>query len=191
MSKVIGIDTKSTGMHWCSSFGIGLDTDPGDRYGWIECKEKNEDERRSRITLYAASFFHKVHVETWKSPDPVQIFCEEPLALQNGKTTRLLGLAAGAIWAACGLSANNFIWHWVDQSTWKKNVLGRGIRPRDFEFEKKANAEKEWIRSVVVELPGFKADWSDAIKANDFDGHPDLYDAWALKTYGVRVLASL
>lgn len=190
MTKVIGIDTKSTSMHWVSSFGIGTDTDAGEKYGWTECKDKDVDIRRIQLVNYAYQFFHTIHLETFKDDAPVQIFCEEPLALQNGKTTRLLGLAAGAIYGAFVLSTVNAHWHWVDQSTWKKNVLGRGIRPKGWGADlPKAQQEKDWIMKTVRELPGFQVMITPHVAAEDFDSQPDLYDAWAIKTYGVRVLA--
>jgi hypothetical protein len=187
--KVLGIDTKSTGMHWVSTFGIGRTSDAGEKYGWVDCMQKNVDERRIQITQYAHQLFVAIEDDRPASPDPIHVFCEEPLALQNGKTTRLLGLAAGAIYGAFVLSELDATWHWVDQSTWKKSVLGRGIKPKGYEGTgPKAGWEKEWIREVIVELPGFMAEDS-AVLRQDFDSQRDLYDAWAIKTYGVRALA--
>lgn len=192
MRKVIGIDTNSHGLHWVSTFGIGTETDAGEKYGWLECKDKDVDRRRIETVLYAYALFDKLvdeHVPT-DDDQSLHIFCEEPLALQNGKTTRLLGLAGGAIFGAFVVSGLDAYWHWIDQSSWKKAVLGRGIRPKGYTREgwPKAKWEKAWIVETCRELPGFKVD-EDPVSILDFDAHLDLYDAWAIKTYGVRELA--
>jgi hypothetical protein len=120
------------------------------------------DERRIQLFRAAHKFFGTI-------PDGAHIFCEEPLALQNGKTTRLLGLAAGAIWAAH--LDYNFFWHWMDVSTWKKEIgVGR-------------NLKKEFVRPAIEEFPSFKHE-----DREQFLTYPDLYDAWAIRMTGMRLL---
>lgn len=174
MSSSLGIDTASNRLHWVSSSKIDSQF-----YGWVTCKDSNVDIRRAKLYHYALGLFTAL-------PDDFEIFCEEPLALQNGKTTRLLGLSAGAIWAAYVQSGTDAIWHWVDQSTWKKQVLGRGRRPADFQFAKKADAEKEWIRSVVFGMLAATTG-SDPVMLEDFLAQTDLCDAWAICKYGQKV----
>lgn len=176
--RVMGIDTASNRFHWHSSFQI--EDYEGD-YGWTECRDGDPDTRRMQLVDYGKNLFASL-------PDGVNIFCEEPLALQNGKTTRLLGLAAGAIWASYVLSYSSAVWHWVDQSSWKKRVLGRGQAPRDFRRDMKSGREKEWIKCTVANLQQFQ-DSMNAIREQDFRRQPDLYDAWAICRYGVRVLS--
>ena len=124
--------------------------------------EGSPDERRMELLRAARSFFKKI-------PDGAHVFCEEPLALQNGNTTRLLGLAAGAIWAAH--LDYNFYWHWMNVSTWKQELgLGR-------------NTKKEFVRPAIEAIPAFK--YEDREK---FLTYPDLYDAWAIRMTGARLL---
>jgi hypothetical protein len=191
MSNVIGIDTNTHGFHWVSTFGIGPKSDAGEKYGWLECQDKDVNVRRVETVEYAWGLFHTIRSDTVSigKDREIHVFCEEPLALQNGKTTRLLGLAAGAIFGAFVCSGINAYWHWVDQSSWKKAILGRGVRPRDFVSDwPKAKQEKAWIVETCRGLPGFRAE-EDPVRTLDFDAHLDLYDAWAIRTYGVRVIA--
>lgn len=96
-------------------------------------------------------------------PERIHIFCEEPLALKNGKTTRLLGLAAGAIQAAH--YDFDVFWHWVDVASWKKDVCGNG------------NIDKAGITAFsLAELNGHE-DWDE-----------DHHDANCLADYGVQWL---
>jgi hypothetical protein len=70
----------------------------------------------------------------------------------------------------------------VDVSSWKKDVLGRGAPPIGLKV-------KEWVREQVRANPAFQ----NRMRVGDYDEkffeeEPDLYDAWAIKTYGVRLL---
>lgn len=96
-------------------------------------------------------------------PVSTHIFCEEPLALKNGKTTRLLALAAGAIWAA-HLEYSVF-WHWVDVASWKKDVCGNG------------NIDKAGITAYSLRELGGEEYWEE-----------DHHDANCLAVYGERWL---
>lgn len=122
----------------------------------------NPDERRIELYRAARNLFAKL-------PTKTHIFCEEPLSLANGKTTRLLGLAAGAIWAAH--TDYDLFWYWIDVSTWKKEI-GVG-----------SNANKDLVRTAVELFPAFKHEDREV-----FLTYPDLYDAWAIRMTGVRLL---
>jgi hypothetical protein len=102
-------------------------------------------------------------------PPGSSVFCEEPLSLQNGKTSRLLGLAAGAIWAAH--TDYDLFWHWMDVSTWKKE-LGLG-----------SNTKKEFVRPAIEAMTAFRHE-----DREQFLTFPDLYDAFAIRLTGARLL---
>lgn len=176
---VVGIDTATNRMHWTSTYPLGQDAE---RYGWVSCASKNPDERRLMLLAYSMAMARYLEPGT-------HVFCEEPLSLQNGETSRLLALAAGAVWSGFNVAQLDIFWHWVDQSTWKKNVLGRGVRPQDFGLDlPKAKREKAWIESVVTGLDQFQLE-SHSVASEDFRNEPDLYDAWSIRTYGVTELA--
>lgn len=165
-------------MHWVANHTVG----GSDDYGWLTCEGGDVDAARIKLFNYAWGFFEAMNRGT-------HIFCEEPLSLQNGATTRKLGLAAGAIFGAFVASKLEAHWHWVDQSSWKKNVLGRGQMPKGYGLHlPKAKRTKTWIREEVEKNPAFQAEMN-AYRSHDFDREPDLYDAWAIKVYGVRILA--
>lgn len=168
---IIGMDTSTKGFHWVSTKPLydGTEVNGAATYGFLTCKGET-DERRAALFLGARSFFRSL------PEGGACVFCEEPLALQNGKTTRLLGLAAGAIWAAH--LDFDVTWFWVDVASWKKMVVGKG------------NASKDQIREFCLGNPAFKHDNEDGRGVNpSFEDQPDLYDAWCLKVYGVRQLA--
>ena len=149
---VVGIDTSS------ARFAASL---PKQRT-YVFDAEGNPDERRIQLFRAAREFFLKL-------PGGAHVFCEEPISLANGNTTRLLGLAAGAIWAAS--TDNDIFWHWMNVSTWKKE-LGLG-----------ANIKKEHVRPAIEALPAFRHE-----DREEFLTYPDLYDAWAIRVTGVRLL---
>lgn len=154
MTAVVGMDTASSRFHVST-------TDPALPVFWFEDADPNPDIRRIRLHFAARRFFDQL-------PEGSSVFCEEPLALQNGKTTVMLSLAAGAIWAAhleCDL-----IWHWVPVSTWKKRIVLNG------------NASKKRVAAHVREEGG---------ELPMFEEEPDLYDAWCLRKYGELVLREL
>lgn len=107
-------------------------------------------------------------------PPPVAIYCEEPLALQNGKTTRQLSLAAGALWDVAHELLDEaqiqMTWHWVDVSHWKRVVVGNG------------NADKDAIREYVIAT-------FDDVPVDEWDEEPDLYDSRCLLQYGLHAQA--
>lgn len=95
-----------------------------------------------RIELYRAS---REYFATLEILSPrCHIFAEEPITGRNGKTNRLLALAAGAIWAAH--LDFNVIFHWVDISHWKKQVIGKGNAKKDDvrAWSRKHGGKKKW-----------------------------------------------
>ncbi len=162
IALVLGLDTAANRLH-----GILLDADASviSRPA-VKVADTNPDVRRSALYYGAVNEFdHCVGIAQRRGAE-LHIFCEEPLALKNGKTTRLLSLAAGAIWAAhLGFSV---FWHWVDVATWKKTVIGNG------------NASKEMIREFLIEHHGAPEDWDE-----------DHYDALALALYGREYLTQV
>lgn len=190
---VVGLDTASNRFHFVSNVQI-----PDTAYtfdepvepmhiGWTVLAGGKPDDSRAVMYRNAKQLFEWLAEEGSKSGRPVHVFCEEPLALaKNGKTTRLLGLAAGAIWAAH--VDYSIFWWWIDQSTWKKNVLGRGAPNR--QYYSGQGADKRWIRDVVRDNPAWQQFVKDGNYEWAFEDQHDLYDAWCLKVYGVRALRS-
>lgn len=176
--NIVGLDTSSKGFHWTSSWPL---EQPGHRFdhqriGWFTGKGDSE-QRRIEIFHAAYDFFTALPPETY-------VFCEEPLALKNGKTTRLLALACGTIYgafvAACQIV--DMTWFWVDVASWKRAVVRNGA------------ASKEQIRQFCRDNPA----WQNQARTEfvlgarrytydeAFEEEIDLYDAWCLKVYGAR-----
>jgi hypothetical protein len=161
---IAGLDTASDRWHVCST-----STKEGLRNAHFRSAVKNTDERRMELYDSARSFFIRLsHMHPG-----AHLFCEEPLALRNGKTTRVLSLAAGAIWAAH--HDLDIYWFWVDVAHWKKVVVGNG------------NANKDTIREWCEANPGFA---HQALGAGELERDPDFYDAYCLKLYGVRQIGA-
>ena len=144
---IAGVDTASNRLQVVSSGGVVL----GD-FGPFKSEP---DVRRKQLHFDAVHVFGRLQARS-------HVFCEEPLALKNGKTTRLLGLAAGAIWA--GHLRYDIFWHWVDVAAWKKSQIGKGNATKD--------EIREWCRSE-----GFYSDVED------------LNDAYAIARHGASLLA--
>lgn len=119
------------------------------------------DIRRSELYRSARDYFAVLEAV---SPG-CHIFCEEPIAGRNGKTTRLLCLAAGAIWVAH--LDFNLMWHWVDIAHWKKLIAGKG------------SADKDQIRDWSLEHGGSE-DWEE-----------DHYDAHGIGVAGASDLIAV
>lgn len=167
---VVGLDHNAKSFHWVSTAPVRFtgefehDVD----YGWAHAKDSNPDIRRLGLLRDAESLFSCLERTGKEGHLAVHVFAEEPLALQNGKTTRLLALAAGAIWAAH--TSFSMWWHWVDVASWKKDVVGKG------------NASKDDVREFCLNNTAFNNE------RRSFDDEPDLYDAWCLRAHGVRSL---
>lgn len=153
MSLVVGLDTASTRWHAVASDGFsnGVDLQPS-RKPW---KDKSPDERRAELRR---TFGETLDALIFVNGHGFAIYCEEPLALQNGKTTRLLSLAAGALWAEA--DRRGIEWHWVDVAHWKRVVVGNG------------NADKAKIQAHAEEAYGVE------YPAEDY------YDAHCIMVYG-------
>lgn len=128
---------------------------------------ENADDRRKVLSRTFREFLvgtiqeKGLQLEPWR----VIIFCEEPIAGKNGKTTRLLGLACGALWEV----ANDLgcQWVWVDIAHWKKVVVGNGNADKD--------KIAEWVKANRLEIPEAEAE-------------VDLYDADCLLAYGEQTV---
>lgn len=155
---VIGLDTGSNRIH-----GIGPRVGTRKRVEEfaVKSKDPNPDVRRHELYEGTRNYLRKA---SEAAPTKLHIFCEEPLALQNGKTTRLLGLVAGAIWAS-HLDFDCY-WYWVNVSTWKRDVVGSG------------NAKKEQVQEWVQQ------------QGYNFT-EEDYFDAFCIREYGVQVVTKL
>lgn len=173
---VVGMDTKTRSFHWVSNMSL-----PGTYqvYGLASSPPK-VDVEIARVELFrsARHLFAGLHPGTY-------VFCEEPLALsKNPQTTRLLCLAAGAIWSAFIQSNADATWVWTNPATWKKDVLGRGAPPR-------GEKHKPWIEDTLLGRRDF-LEWADRLNARPtFAASPDFYDAWCLMRHGAGVVDSL
>lgn len=105
---IYGLDTAGNRFHLVRSSGELIEA---------SITKGGPDERRAYLHRQARSAFSTL-------PKGARVFCEEPISLQNGETTRILGLAAGAIWAAH--LYYDLFWFWVNISTWKREVIGKG-----------------------------------------------------------------
>lgn len=153
---VIGMDTAANRVH---AIGPRVGRQKRIEQFRVQATDPNPDVRRHTLYDGVRSYFeeleHKVVMGSF------HIFCEEPLALQNGKTTRLLSLAAGAVWAA-HLEFDCY-WHWTNVAAWKRRVIGNG------------NATKQQIQ--------------EAVKAMGYDFEDeDWFDAFAIRLDGVNSL---
>ena len=153
----IGLDTSSYGFHW-----VG---DNPNAVGWYKAPG-DVNERWIHIYNKAFDFFHAIRPGTY-------VFCEEPLALKNGKTTRILGISAGIIHAAfiAACQDNDLTWFWVDVASWKRAVCKNG------------SANKDLVRERVREYASWQVDFGHPHESM-FEDQRDLYDAWALMEYG-------
>ena len=152
MRHVLGVDTSSARLAWAGDCG----------YGYVD-GEGGADVRRMALYHAAKSLFSSQKHNTL-------IVIEEPLSLRNGKTNRLLSLAAGAIWAA-GIDCEVHTLFWANVSAWKKDTVGNG------------NASKEMVKAWALEHESFPSD-----KLALFEEAPDLYDAFAIWRYGMGLL---
>lgn len=160
---IVGLDTASSRWHAVEIVGPGevrvASSGPLEGAAWAD-----PDRRRLVLVREFALLMEEVRA----SDAVMHLYCEEPLALQNGKTTRLLCMAAGALWAAWAAAApEGWTWCFVDVAHWKRRVIGKG------------NATKDDIRAWAL------ADGCPDLKQQDF------FDAYAICRYGIEHRASL
>lgn len=151
---VVGLDTASDRWHAVERFDSGKTI----RADQCKIRDRNPDVRRTTLHRFARVYFRELE----QSGSPVHVFCEEPLALKNGKTTRLLGLSCGAIWAAH--LEFDITWWWADVAAWKKEVVGKG------------SAKKPEVETWSL-VHGGQIEWDE-----------DHHDANAIAAYGETVL---
>lgn len=178
---VIGMDTKTRSFHWVRETPLAGVVE----FGYME-RPAREGVEQARAALYweADALFSELREQLGDGAD-IHVFCEEPLSLKNGATSRLLALVAGAIWAGFVSSQIDATWYWTDAATWKKAVLGRGAPPT------KGQKHKEWIAETVPTLPEFRAAFPLPQHGIEFQQHPDLYDAFCLMRYGVDAVRNI
>lgn len=172
---VVGVDTNSYGFHWVASdeFEYGM-------FGWAR-GNGDADTRRLEAYRLAVDLFSAL-------PHGSHVFCEEPLSLKNGKTTRLLALAAGAVWSAFQQANRDSWWHWVDVATWKKTVLGQGYG--NASKEKYQPVVRDRLKSFTIQTPEFqhrRRNLTGLLEASYLE--TDLLDAWCIEEYGVGAVA--
>jgi Holliday junction resolvasome RuvABC endonuclease subunit len=153
----VGLDHDSHGF-----YAVCLGGDATHPWFVYRSKAPDADTRRIQICQEAWLFFASLPERSW-------IFAEEPLALQNGKTTRVLCLAAGALWAQT--MGFNVFWTWVDSATWKREIVGTGA------------ASKAQIADCVRFGPRLPAGEG---RLEAYEQTPDLFDAHCMAMYGVR-----
>lgn len=175
---IIGIDTNASSYHWVA-YGV-----KGTTHGWWETDEANETIRRYDLirSIITSPVWRDVAKD---QATELHIFIEEPLSLQNGKTSRILAMSAAAVEAGFMLVLGGYI-HWVDNQTWKKEILGRATPPEDFAFEPIRKRTKAWIAQSVFDMPEWQKDFRKY--HSNFSEQLDLYDAWAICEYGKRML---
>jgi len=149
IEAVVGVDTASDRWHMYCDNGL---------YQCVSKLHKDIPAIQKRYTLY-----HAARTAFANLPYRTMLVIEEPLALKNGKTTRLLSMACGVIEAASYDQGGIYVYY-ADVSQWKKEVIGNG------------NADKNMIKMWVTLNMGLTFD------------EPDYYDAAALSIYGHRLL---
>ena len=141
------------------------------RYGWVRVSGDVEI-RRAKMYRDAKLVFQELE-------DGAHLFVEEPLALQNGRTTRVLALAAGTIWSAFIEVDPDAYWHWVDVATWKRHVRTvahvKMMKKDIYQPQILARLEKSLTKEAY----------------DDFAEELDLIDAWGLMEYGVPIVEEI
>jgi hypothetical protein len=182
---VVGLDTASNRWHAV--------TDRDDSVGFCselknkawDCQVKKPPKKKPKGMT--ADEHRAAHAfEPWLTGllmvDAVAVYAEEPLALQNPATTRVLSLAAGALFdrahsvARMGQQTglgHELHWTWIDVAHWKRVIVGNG------------NADKAAIRQFVLDS-GSMADY----EVVTYEEEPDLYDSRCLRDYGVAALSA-
>jgi Holliday junction resolvasome RuvABC endonuclease subunit len=165
---VVGLDTASNRWHAVADDGeVGFCSELKGKDWKHEDKRVAANMRRRQLCQTFGEWLAQT-VCYDRDPLDVTIYAEEPIALKNGETTRVLSLAAGALWnqAVMGIGVR---WVWVDISHWKRVVVGNG------------NADKAKIQEWVESCPAFDHN-------ETYLEELDLFDAFCLMQYGLQAL---
>lgn len=170
---VVGLDTASDRWHAVcrGTNGKPLSVVDGEAFHSTPDHRKKGNEAYKSADVRRAELANAFGAYLLWLPPGTHIFCEEPLALKNGKTTRILSLAAGSLWDRAAVVSDNLIWHWVDVAHWKRVIVGNG------------NANKTKIQDHVVE--------NDKLTKKLlalYGDQPDFFDAKCLLKYGLQAL---
>lgn len=169
---VVGLDTASDRWHAVLDTGAKVvpmkyATPPHTRKA--NARYKNPDVRRLELAKTFCAYLQTVELQA--DGEVFHIFAEEPLALTSGSTTRLLGLAAGALWSQ--YIDRHAYWHWVDVGSWQAMV---GVKSSMRTPERKELAKAYTLAHIG---PGVYEDWDE-----------DHFDAYCVKEYGKRWLTT-
>lgn len=164
---VVGLDTATN--RWHAIANAATELRPEHYCSKLKGVEwEKGDDAADRRRGYLVATWHQFVVQL---PIGTIVLCEEPLALQNGKTTRLLSLACGALWSVTNHVRPDIDWRWADVSHWKRVVVGNG------------NADKLKIRDWVLVHAG-------NLDMTNWDQQEDLYDAYCLLQYANQWLTT-
>ena len=148
VTEVWGLDSRSRAWHVCTPRGYG---------SHVVGASVPTDEARIELAGAWSRFLSA------QSPKRLHVVCEEPLSLKNGKTNRVLAMAAAAVHMATfhKRTGGSVQWEWVDVESWKRHVIGRG------------GVDKAGVR-----------DWVRTHCGLEFQDQ-DHYDACAIRVYGM------
>ncbi len=169
---IIALDTNSFGFHFVTDHG---------EFGHRQAPRDMDIELRRSLTFREArTFFASGSLQRYEEID---VFCEEPLSLQNGKTSRLLALSAGVIFAGFVLGADEhpqMRWHWVNVASWKRRIVGNGGARKEKIQEFVRNGGANFEAFVQGNAHGYGPDLVEKM----FDEEKDLFDAFCIMRYG-------
>lgn len=163
---VLGLDTASDRWHATLRILSGTGSQIIGLYR-ASIDDPNPDVRRAHLTREFRYALNSIR-------QPFHVFAEEPIALKNGKTTRLLGLAAGALWGE-HLEINCF-WHWVEINTWKAHAGMKDYREAVAHLPDKKRS-KEQIVLCSMDRHGGDPEWEQ-----------DHHDTNLISLYGADML---
>jgi len=183
---VVGIDTNSFGFHAVADRPIFM---PGEEagddqstVGWAIVGGDAMDRRHVMFSI-AKEFFSQL-------PEGSNVFVEEPLILpKNIETTRKLVMMGGVLEAAFWQANPDAAWFWVDVSTWRRLVLGRGSGRKEFMKDLARAKTLDDLRERWLKMEERHFTRDDGLLAT-YDLQPDLYDAHCIMLYGRQALAA-
>ncbi len=165
---IIGLDTA--GDRWHATIRGGTNdkacfpTTKGPSKGW------SPDKRREELCLSFDAFLADIEILAGAAGDTeIHLFCEESQAFgKNGKTTRMLNMVTGALWAVA--LRHNVFWHWVGSSQWKA-MTGTSGKKKEIAYP----LEKAWCIKHGAE-DGWDQDHYVSFACAEF-GHKALLEA--------------